>query len=277
MPLAELGPGISAGAELPWVPVLPSPKPVKPRHGCWLTADGLGRYLDGGTPEPGHVVHEAQLWASDPRLGIALDGGSRTAARGMIYTAETVALRPEVSFVVGVDGVPEPLLPRDGLVRLGGDGRGARLEPCTIAAPWSARPAQRYFTITLATLGLFPRGWLLPGVHRAGEGLELRIEGLRARLLAATVPRFEVVSGWDLALHRPKPAQRASPRGSTYFFEVGHGDPGCLEQLVNEGLWPLLASEMEGDDGAGSAWLQRKAEGFNNVWVGSWCPARPAA
>ncbi|RKX58871.1 MAG: type III-B CRISPR module-associated protein Cmr3, partial [Thermodesulfobacteriota bacterium] len=81
-----------------------------------------------------------------------------------------------------------------------------------------------------------------------------------ARLVAAAINRAEVVSGWDLARHRPKPAQRVAPVGSVYWFDDLEGDPGGLEKLIENGLWPLIDKPD----------ATRMAEGFNNVLVAAW-------
>jgi CRISPR-associated protein Cmr3 len=268
---AAIGPGIATGCELPRLPVLQAPAPFKPVPGCWLTGDGLAAYLAGAAVQPQHLVHQHRLWLIDPRLGIALGRQSRTAAQGKIYTAETVALAEGVSFLVGVDGVPDDLLPAHGLLRLGGDGRGAEVARWPGPVLPASVPAGPGFTIVLATPGLLPQGWRLPGLAEEEGGLVLRLGSLVARLVAAAIPRYQVISGWDLAGGKPKTAQRALHQGSVYWFEHLEGDPAQLQVLAEQGLWHLLeAAGTRLDD---SRWRQRRAEGFNNLWLGSWQPA----
>jgi CRISPR-associated protein Cmr3 len=84
---------------------------------------------------------------------------------------------------------------------------------------------------------------------------------VRARLVSACVPRAQVVSGWDLAREKPKPAVRAAPAGSVYWFEEMEGPVDGLRRLALEGLWASGA-----EDGS------RRAEGFNAVLVAAWPP-----
>ena len=83
-----------------------------------------------------------------------------------------------------------------------------------------------------------------------------QFHGASARLASAALPRLETLSGWDVALHRPKPALRAVPTGSVYWLDDFQGDPAALDALAGEGL-PL-------DD------RSRRAEGFNNCLLAAW-------
>jgi CRISPR-associated protein Cmr3 len=164
-----------------------------------------------------------------------------------------------VGFVVAVAGA-EGCLPADGLVRLGGDGRGAAVAPCTVDQldPPERIEAEGRCRIGLTTAGLFPGGWRLPGMQE--DGTWRGPEGVTARVVAAATGRHEVVSGWDLATNRPKVAQRVVPVGAVYWLDGLGGDLAGLRRLLGEGLWPLIDQPDP----------QRRAEGFNNVGLGAW-------
>nr|WP_242476892.1 type III-B CRISPR module-associated Cmr3 family protein [Halochromatium glycolicum] len=80
-----------------------------------------------------------------------------------------------------------------------------------------------------------------------------------ARLVSAAVPRAQVVSGWDLANWRPKPAQRAAPSGSVYWLDALEATPQALGKLAAEGLWPDPCDAP-----------QRRPEGFNRFTFAVW-------
>jgi CRISPR-associated protein Cmr3 len=239
------------------LPILAQAKQGKAKSGIWLTAAGMAAYLNGKLPDSSQVLSSHALWAFDPRLGIALDVGKRSAEQGKIYTAETVALHQQVGFlasVIGADGY----LPADGLIRLGGDGRGAAVSLCQPTSPQAdlkliEKTGQ--FRLILTSPGLFKEGWRLPGLN--AEGVWQGPDGCTAKLAAASVPRSQVISGWDLAKWEPKPALRAAPVGSVYWFEDFKGKIESLHKLVSEGLWAV----SEYPD------RQRQAEGFNNVML----------
>ena len=237
------------------VAILRQPESAKPDAGWLLNQAGIAAYLAGQTLQASHVVRQSELWARELRVGIGLSWDSRTVEDGKLFTVEhTVVRQPEhegsaVGLAVAVDGVGDRL-PSSAFLRLGGDGRAATLS--TMPAPIWPSPLKTIwqtgrFKLTLTSPGLFPEGWrpTLP-------------QGLAAHLVCAAVPRFEVVSGWDLARWAPKDAERAVPAGAVYWFDDFTGDPGKLAEWVAGGLWGANADR------------QRRAEGFNNAWLAVW-------
>jgi CRISPR-associated protein Cmr3 len=248
---------------LKYVPILRVAMPDKPKIGLWLNGEGLEDYLTGEKIDIRHWVESDKLWQSDNRLGIAMDSSRRSAAQGRIYTSETVAMKEDVGFFVGVDGV-EGCLPSSGLVRFGGDGRAGAINACSLKMPepaWDKIEKSGCFKLVLSTPGLFLNGWLPTGAENTEEGFLWTFQGVRARLVASSFGRPEVVSGWDMVTNRPKLALRAVPVGTVYWFEGLQGEVKELKRLVQDGLW---------DNDLGIIHPQRKAEGFNNVFVAAW-------
>jgi CRISPR-associated protein Cmr3 len=92
-------------------------------------------------------------------------------------------------------------------------------------------------------------------MSRSPDGTErFELHGVRASLACAAVPRAEVISGFDLAKGRPKPAVRAAPAGSVYWLDELEATPAALRKLAEIGLWP---TEDYND--------ARRAEGFNRM------------
>ncbi len=266
--------GIRSSYPLPQLPILRAEKPSKKKT-WWISQEGLALHLAGQEVGTEHLVDPSEsLWSVDPRLGIALDPSSRSVETGKIYTTEAIALKPGVAFVVKTDGA-DGLVPCSGLVRLGGDGRGAEVSAFEKASSALASkvPVQgRRFRLILSTPGVFPagdneEGWLPPGVFNENGAWILMHQDLVAKLVAAIVPRLEMVSGWDIAEHKPKEAMKAVPVGAVYWFEAEEARPDVLEQLRTEGLWPLVHTRLGAVTGT---WAARRAEGFNNVWIGGW-------
>ncbi len=260
--LAECG--LVTSHPLAHLPVLRRIEPGKPKSGLWLTSAGLRTYLSGGVPGAEQVLQSGDLWKTETRLGIALQGFTRTTRTGALYTSDVVAPDPDLGFFVEVRGA-DGHVPRDGLLRFGGDGRAVTIEPA--AVPWPPEPdwerieRECRFLLILRTPGVFPGGWRPPGLE--AEDLWQGPSGISARLVAAVVPRARVVSGWDLAKHRPKPAQRTVPVGAVYAFAEAEGPlREGLEELLTKGFWSLLPTE--------GLWAQRRAEGFNNVLIANW-------
>jgi CRISPR-associated protein Cmr3 len=274
--------GVCSSGELPMRAILRSRKAGKPAPARLINGEGLRSYLAGTTPKT--TLQARELFARELRLGIALDAGARSASEGALYTTEAVrfARRGEpwpdprqrlesvgskngpstadTGYLVGVRG-GLGLLPERGMLRLGGDARPARYQRVTVELPQvppAHIAADNRFRLVLQTPALFRAGWIPNGVRRAGADYRLEREGFRARLACAALPRFEVVSGWDIARMRPKAAQRAVAAGAVYWFDRVEGDARKLVDWVQGGIW---------GDNADAA---RRAEGFNRAWLAVW-------
>ena len=268
-PLQPRKPGefVAAAGHLPQRATLISAKQEKPKSGYFLRQAGFARHLQGQLPEAVQEIETKHLYQRDPRLGIGLNAESRSVEEGLIYTTEGFAFSPASSagtprpfagtgFLVGIEGA-DGLLPEEGLLRLGGDGRSAQYRRVDFQ-PLRVVGVSKQFRLILQTPALFSQGWLPDGISKEGDEYRLRGSGFTARLVCAALGRREVVSGWDLFNWKPKPAQSAVPAGSVYWFEDFQGDPGKLAEWVVGGLWGEHADP------------QRRAEGYNLAWLAAW-------
>lgn len=249
--------GCVTSGPLPLKAMLRIAKQVKPVSGRWLDGAGIRDHLLGKLPNTSFGTD--RLYRRETRVGIALNAGSRTVETGALYSTEAVAFCESVGFLIGVEG-DHGLLPEQGLLRLGGDGKGARYRRVDFQPPEAPKlKAGDYFRLILTTPGLFTGGWLPEGVSQQRDGsFRLDGSGFSARLICAAVGRHDVISGWDLARWAPKTAQRVAPAGSVYWFDDLQGDPGKLAKWAREGLWGENIDP------------QRRAEGFNNAWLAAW-------
>ncbi|MEW6133067.1 MAG: type III-B CRISPR module-associated Cmr3 family protein [Pseudomonadota bacterium] len=267
--------GILASAPFALLPVLAERERSKPASGYWLAESGWRKYLAGETPGAADLVQAKQLWALDHRVGVGLDATTRRAADGRLFSVQAVAMtqrgnrigtdkeskKPiladyDVGFLAAVSGA---IPPQDGTVRLGGDGRAAAIRPATAALPeadFDAIARAGKCRLILASPGLFPEGWKLPGTQPDGT---FQLGEVRGRVVCAAVPRAEVVSGWDLARWQPKPARRAAPAGSVWWLDELEATPEALRKLAAHGLWNDPCEDAS-----------RRAEGFNRLWLAAW-------
>ena len=256
-----LAAGLAASTGLPLLPVLAEPERSKPAGGYWLSEAGWKKYLSGHTPAVEDLIRTSELWAIDHRVGVGLDTEQRRAADGRLFSVQAVSMKKtehgggfDVGFFARVAGAA---LPQKGLLRLGGDGRGAALH--ATASEVNPMPAiahicqTRRCRIVLTSPGLFAQGWQLPGTDADGR---FALHGVRGRVVCAAVPRSEIVSGWDLAQRQPKPAQRVAPAGSVYWLDELDTTPEALGKLAERGLWAEPCEDAA-----------RRAEGFNRFTV----------
>ena len=274
--------GIRSSASTAWLAVLAEPRRGKPVDDRWLNLKGWRAHLSGEALDAGrHLVRVGDLWATDVRVGIRLDPVQRRAADHALFTSEAVTVRKrdrapagrasssapssfDVGFLAEMAGVTLP----DALtLRFGGDGRAARAtRPAgPPAAPdddgrHGAIADKRRCRLILTTPGLFADGWRPTGVVGDGrDDLRFDLHGVTGRLVCAAVPRAEVVSGFDVARWRPKPAQRVAPTGSVYWLDNLEATPEALGALEDRGLW---SDPVENES--------RRAEGFNRFTFAAW-------
>ena len=243
------------------LPVFRVAKQAKPESGLWLNTAGMQAWLNGQAIILDYMVESKDLWKIDSRLGIALDTAGRTTIEGQLYTVDAVALNENIGFLTGIDGADGLL--QNGLLRLGGDGRGAQhskvnWEP--LQPDWDIITKTKRFRLVLATPGLFEQGWLLPGMTEQAGGFTWKTPDFSAHLVTASISRAETISGWDMAENCPKPALKAVSTGSVYWFDHFEGDIQALGKLVAHGL-SLISAYPDN---------KRCAEGFNNIFIAAW-------
>jgi CRISPR-associated protein Cmr3 len=113
--------------------------------------------------------------------------------------------------------------------------------------------------VVLATPAIFQHGWRPERLFDAPPG---------STLVAASVGRAEVVSGWDFATNKARPTRRCAPAGSVYFLRLG-GDSAARRAWA-EAAWlqPLADSDTDRLDGYGSVLL--------GAWDGNLTPPAPS-
>jgi len=247
-------------AEGQLVPMLQAPA-GKAESGYWLSEVGYFAYIQGKKPQQSDLIKSNELWQSDWRLGIALDSNTRTASDGQLYTTEACAFKKDVYLVADISGAPD--FPLTGNLRLGGDGRGAGFRTEKFALAPQVLPKNGKLKLILTSPAIFAEGWKLPGQDEQGR---IHFEGGSARIVTASVPRHQVISGWNLAAWEPKPAERVVPMGSVYWLD----DIETNELQIKDGaslyqaLQTLLLTNTD---------PQRQAEGYNACALAQWIDA----
>lgn len=255
--------GIHSNARLKQYAVLKTSGRSKPESGYWLNDSGWKKYHAGDPILENDIQAINALWKRDLRLGIAIDQQSKTAEESKIYTTEVIQFMPDIGFMVSVMGGGETLA-NDGLIRLGADGHAAHVSlatPHSADSHWDTIKSQNKFRLVTITPAIFEAGWLPPGINK--ESRVLIIGNSKARLVCASLPRNQVISGWDLVNWRPKDALKTVPVGSVYWFDQFEGDISDLQKLQQNGFWQL--TEYPDNN--------RKAEGFNHLTIAPWAQA----
>ncbi len=80
-------------------------------------------------------------------------------------------------------------------------------------------------------------------------------EQYKVRIIGAAVPRYQVISGWDYKIKKPKPTRRLTPAGSVYFLKIDQD----VENFI-ETVWMHTTSDGE----------QNRLDGFGLAVMGTW-------
>jgi len=182
--------------------------------------NGLREYLDGGCPKPMEIEYRGERlrkpYFKEIRPGIELERDRKKTVEGALYTAEFLRLIENWGFVVWYECAGD-LLPDEGLIRLGGEGRGAIFRKIKdIGMDWSDLIKRinedKKFKLYIATPSY------LDGCVPPEDRLE-EVLGVKLKLAAAFPGKPVYVSGYDFALNTEKPLRRWVNAGAVYYYE----------------------------------------------------------
>ena len=214
--------------------------PVEQVEGYFLTS-GICDYLCGEIG--GEVLRDFaepcfRLFQPEPRVGIKLSPGERTAQSGMLYQVWHYRLNSTdedwpLGFYVQVEGHGDDFSLSQGILKLGGEGRPAsyfQLEsPFTLLDTNKERVINKIiengrFKALLVTPGIFQRG-AIPDLCSSENGkLKGSLKGHHFYLVAAALGKSQEIGGWDIQNKRPKTLRKAVPAGTVYFFQFENWD-----------------------------------------------------
>ena len=135
-------------------------------------------------------MESKHIYQRDPRLGIGLNTDSRTAEEGQIYTTEGFAFSPKEDkttvylcqhWLFGRHSRRNRFDPRQGVLRLGGDGRSAHYRKVYFHAPTVANMhgTPGPLSPAAANPSLFTHGWLPAGVTAKDRSYRLQARWLQ--------------------------------------------------------------------------------------------------
>ncbi|MBK1695135.1 type III-B CRISPR module-associated protein Cmr3 [Chromatium weissei] len=197
---------------------------AKPLEQCWLNAADLQRVLIGQSPEK--VYKAKDLYAEEPRLGIARNNQQRTGIDGLLYQTRHLRPHSELAIGIGVKGIPNHCQLKSGIVRLGGEGRAStvRINDAAKLQIKSPISAGNKLLLMLLTNADFGNQWFPPefkpiecdGIHK-WQGMINEVELI---IECAVIGKAAREGGWDLVKQQPRSVKSLIPAGSVYFCTV---------------------------------------------------------
>jgi CRISPR-associated protein Cmr3 len=202
------------------------------------------------------LTMESRLHVSiNPQTGTAL-GGALFQTSGLEFArVEEEKLSGAKQFALAVETDVKDL--SEGVDFLGGERRMAHWRQSEAAFPEcpdeikQAILTSKHCRLLLATPAIFAAGYLPTWIGQF-------IPGLTVTIVAAVVPRYQAVSGWDYTVrgkNGQKASRRLAPARSVYFLQL-NGDKAEIEKFV-DAVWLRNVSDAEQDrrDGFGLALL----------------------
>jgi len=190
--------------------------------GCFLDKQNLRKYLLGNfQPSEDNIIKEGDIVKREERVGIKLRD-EKTTEEGFFYTCQFLRLEEDVGLSVWLDGRLKDYLENTGIIKLGGEGRGAYYQVFgNFEIDWEKDIIDRVnedgrFLLYMATPTI---------VEQNGTctwDIKIEIEnklGVTVNSLYAAIDKAQPVGGWDVAKKMPKLARYAIPQGSVYFIE----------------------------------------------------------
>ena len=217
--------------------------------------------------------------AGDRRTHVAIDPDTYAAKEGQLFQTEGLDLDvgparhsecpQEQAHRQGLGALrllvrfAEPL--GEALVHLGGKRRLAALAP-EYEDTWPVPPdgwleqitGTGRLCLTLLTPAIFSAGYRPGWLDGDLTGSPPELPGLRLKLCAAAVERWQPHSGWDLHRRQPRPTRKLAGAGAVYWFRIlGHANPDALGAL-----WLSSVSDIDQD----------RRDGFGLALPGPWTP-----
>lgn len=201
--------------------------------------------------------------ADEMRTHVGIDPAAQAAESGKLFQTAGLSCwqRTEKgdTFPVGGVGIVGRIAGKinSGVITLGGERRLSAIkiadellwpkQPQTLAAEIQNA---RGLTLTLLTPALFDKGWHPGWLNDKLEGTPPGRKGLRLKLRAVAVDRWQPHSGWDLVENKPRAGRKLVPAGAVFWFDILEAPHGSLAELW---LTPISDHEQDRLDGFGLA------------------------
>lgn len=189
-------------------------------------------------------VHYSSWIAVSDKIGIALEGNSRTARENMLYRIPMKYFkvpnyaRSDTGFAAVIKEGPEF---KEGVTSFGGRNRPAMLLEQGFTELLNHAQNEE-LARTIDETGMGRMVFLTPAIlnpdkggfyNRSSQTLKLGSAG-QFRVLAVASGRPLLIRGWDIVKNRPKKGYPAYPAGTVFYLEIPRGRALDLIEWLNE-------------------------------------------
>jgi CRISPR-associated protein Cmr3 len=176
---------------------------------AWLSELGFQNYLSGTLTYP--PITEAELLEREVHVGIGMNYPKRTTEGSLFYHAEFIRPYDDVGLLVGLNESLGGYFGQTGLINMGGESRSAYYERVEYT-PLGHQATSGNVKLILLSPAYFSDGW-----QPKGGDWSPWVGG--GKWVSSAIDKPLGISGWDMAIKKPKPLYHYAPAGSVYFFE----------------------------------------------------------
>lgn len=207
--------------------IFASDNEVESLDGSYLKKSNFKKYLANKTI--GSFENEESFITKESKIGIGLNKKTRTTVEGLLYRVEMLRYK-DLKIVVDFNNLE---LKSDGLMRLGGEAKGAIYkEVDSLDFPKVETLSGNRFKLYLLTPTIFENGWY-PSWIDSDNGFVGEFNGYKLKLIASSIGKYQSIGGFDMKKREPKEMIKAVPTGSVYYFEILDGDKEKVIESFN--------------------------------------------
>ena len=218
----------------------------------------------------------------EQRLHVSIDASTEVARDGMLFgTSGLEFTSPDkdepslqnakrLALAVVVDD-SNLFIPQAGLASFGGERRIVSWRKSDMKLPSCPEDLKRSIIedkacrLILLTPASFKQGyfptWLCTDAEQHGVMIDIR---------AIAVQRPQIVSGWDLALRKPKPSRRLVPAGTAFFLKL-KGSHDAINNWIQAIWMQCISDDFQRDPrDTISNDMQDRKDGFGLAVLGTW-------
>lgn len=216
-----------SSAATDWILPFASHEVVESISDGLLESPFLQEYLNGQLAAF-HARKISDCLQKEAKIGIARNDLTHSSQQQALYRFDLQRLEKRglsrfitTRFVVEFTGLE---IPTDGLMKLGGEGKGAHFRQLHEELKIDPPEIQgNCFKLYLLTPAVFSAGWR-PAWMQTGVYKDLKLT-----LLTAATGKSQPLGGFDMKKRIPKALQRAVPAGSVYYVRI---ESGKIEQVI---------------------------------------------
>jgi CRISPR-associated protein Cmr3 len=198
-------------------------------------------------------TEKKEIFLEEKKTGIKRSRKTLSSEEGHIYRIPMIRLERKAKLFVEIDGLS--LYPKEGLLQIGGEGKTAKIEkiendPLMTLIDIDFKFENKVFKLYLATPAIFKKGWIPDWINE--KTFEGSYEGIKLKLIACSIGKYELIGGWDLANNKPKPMYKAVPAGSVYYFKILDDTPA---EKIKEVFHLKNISDINPEEGFGLSFV----------------------